>query len=72
MKISVGFLVLVLSVLAVSGCASAGKKSSENAAAVQNPPIVAPAAVVANPAVTPAVKPAADEVPVAVKRYVSK
>ena len=74
MKMSHGFLVLFLSILVLSGCASSSKKSC--ASASQNVPVVSTSVVAAQPAVTPAAtpvaEPAANEIPAAKRRYVNK
>jgi uncharacterized protein YceK len=68
MKMSFMFLALLLSTLALSGCASTCKKCSGASDSNEYSPVASSSVVAAQPAAAPA----ADEVPAAVKQYVNK
>jgi PBP1b-binding outer membrane lipoprotein LpoB len=72
MKKPIILLVLVLSALALTGCASTCKKSSEPAS--QNAPATVTPVVASQPAVQPVAtaEPVQEEIPAAKRKYVSK
>ncbi len=70
MKTSILLFALLLSTLALSGCASTSKKSY--APATQTAPVESSAVVAAQPVVVPVTEPVATEIPAARRKYVNK
>ena len=70
MKTSTKFLAVILSMLALSGCASSSKKKSTCGG--QNAPVTGSSVVAVQPEATTVAEPVADTVPAATRRYVNK
>ena len=71
MKRSIMLLALLFSTLALSGCASTSKKSCD-LATPPSAPAASSAVVSVQPVTMPVAEPAAKEIPVATRKYVSK